>query len=400
MYPELFTLPVVGYTIKTYGFCLMIGFLSAVWLAMRRAERSGASPDVVLDMSFLSLLFGVSGARIFYVIHYWDEQFATASNKLVAIIDITQGGLEFLGGFLCAAFAASTYAIVKKISLRMYLDILAPSCMWGLAFGRIGCFFNGCCFGGLCVVPGTHQASYPWAVQFPYASPAQWKQWQNHELSVPAELMITAKGMMQPALLPSNQLRMPVEHRDRTKLEWEQLRAQLSAARSSGADAKQVEKLEAAFKLAEVKKTESDRKLRALHRSQEFPSRVTPTRTTSLSELEELSEQFRSHPVHPTQLYSAVHAILLSGVLSALFHVRRRHGVVIGALIVLYPIPRILLELIRVDNPHDVAGLTISQFVSLALLLFGIAYLLVIYKRLPEQSPLVALERSRAESTA
>lgn len=398
MYPEFFTLPVVGYTIKTYGFCLMVGFLSAVWLGMRRAERSGASPDVFLDMSFLTLIFGVSGARLFFVVHYWDEQFAGAANQFVAIIDITQGGLEVFGGFLCAVLAACTYAVVKKVSLRLYLDILAPSYMWGLAFGRIGCFFNGCCFGSLCVVPGTYQAAYPWAVEFPFASPAQWRQWEDRDLSVPAELMVSAKGMMQPALLPADQLFMSIDRRNSANLELERVRAQLGAAQSSGADATLVRDLEAAFKQAEARKQASDRKLSALHRAQGFPSRASPTRRTSVSELEELAKQYRSHPVHPTQLYSAIHAIILSGLLSALFLVRRRHGVVIGALIVLYPIPRILLELIRADNPHDVAGLTVSQFVSLALLLFGVFYLWVIFKKLPEQSPTVALEKARAEA--
>ena len=61
MHPEFFTLPIIGIAIKSYGFCLMVGFLSAVWLAMRRAQRVKANPDVVLDMSFLALLFGSWG---------------------------------------------------------------------------------------------------------------------------------------------------------------------------------------------------------------------------------------------------------------------------------------------------------------------------------------------------
>ena len=56
MHPALFSLP-GGFTIKTYGFCLMIGFLSAVWLAMRRAARVKADPDRVLDISFFCLKY-------------------------------------------------------------------------------------------------------------------------------------------------------------------------------------------------------------------------------------------------------------------------------------------------------------------------------------------------------
>ena len=156
MHPNFLTLP-GGLTIGMYGLFMMLGFLSAVWMAMRRAEHVKANADRVLDMSFFALVFGVLGARVFFVIHYWQPQFATASNRLLAIINIREGGLEFLGGFLGAIIAVCIYAAWTKTSLRLYLDILAPSLAWGLAVGRIGCFLNGCCFGGLCVVPGTTQ---------------------------------------------------------------------------------------------------------------------------------------------------------------------------------------------------------------------------------------------------
>ena len=116
MHPDLFTLPVVGISIKTYGFFLTVGFLGAVWLAMRRANRVKVDPDRVLDISFLALIFGVGGARIFFVIHYWKTDFAGADNVFLQIIDIRQGGLEFLGGFLGAAIAIVIYLTITKQS--------------------------------------------------------------------------------------------------------------------------------------------------------------------------------------------------------------------------------------------------------------------------------------------
>ena len=142
MHPAMITLP-GGFGVKTYGFFLMLGFLSAVWLGMKRAEKLKVSGDRILDLAFLLLIFGVLGARIFYVAHYWKTQFATAPNKLIAILDITNGGLEFLGGFLGAFTAVIIYCWWAQVSLRLYLDVIAPSAMWGLAFGRIGCYFNG-----------------------------------------------------------------------------------------------------------------------------------------------------------------------------------------------------------------------------------------------------------------
>lgn len=388
MHPELFTIPVVGYTIKTYGFCLMVGFLSAVWLAMRRAERVKASADTVLDLSFLALLFGVGGARVFYVAHYWQTQFAQRSNPWLAAINITEGGLEFIGGFLGACVAIVLYGLWKRIPLRLYLDILAPSTMWGLAFGRLGCFLNGCCFGGACLVPGTAQAAYPWAVRFPYGSPVFWREWEDREVTVPAEFIVSLPDEMEPSLLPPFALSSSVEERQGPIRELADATEAYDRAKAGGADANELAQLKAVVDAAK-KRVESEQRtlsMALLARAQQFPSREVPSRRTSTSELQELAEGHSSLHVHPTQLYSAVTALLICAVLSALFRVRKRHGMVMGAMLLLYPIPRALLEMIRADNPHDVGGLTISQFLVLGLLIVGAAYMHAIYKWLPERA--------------
>ena len=389
MHPELITLP-GGLSIKTYGFCLMVGFLSAVWLAMRRADRVKASSDTVLDISFLCLLFGVGGARAFYVIHYWKTQFADADNQLLAIINITSGGLEFLGGFLGAVGATVVYAAWKKQSLRMYLDILAPSAMWGLAFGRIGCFFNGCCYGGLCVAGSVSPTTpaQPWAVEFPFASPALHEHWENRRVTVPAELITTSPGGLIPLLVPERLLSMSVEKREGPLRNARELRSVYEQAKAQAGlvGEEELARMKEAARQAARQAEVHEKDLLQLRVAQRFLSRVTPTRRTSVSELEDLAARATSLPVHPTQLYASAAAILLSGFLSALFYRRKRHGVVIGALFVLYPFQRVLLELIRADNPHDVAGMTVSQSVSLSMSILGAVFLYVLYKHMPQRS--------------
>lgn len=397
MHPELFTLPVVGISIKTYGFFLTVGFLGAVWLAMRRANRVKVDPDRVLDISFLALIFGVGGARIFFVIHYWKTDFAGADNVFFQIIDIRQGGLEFLGGFIGAAIAIVIYLTITKQSARLYLDVLAPSLAWGLAFGRIGCFFNGCCFGGVCVVGPEQAARFPWAVEFPYGSPAQLRQWEERMVTLPAELIHSVR--LQNFPLPAATLNMPIEKRLGPKGAVEDAEIALSKAKTADADANKIAELEAILKKRRAAWKTHQRKngLAALAAAQNFPSRRHPERKTSASELEALSARATSLPVHPTQLYSSMQALILSGLLSAVFYQRKRHGVVIGLLFVCYPVARILLEMVRTDNPHDAAGLTISQFVSLSMLVAGLAYLFILYKYLPERSPLADAARTREE---
>ena len=417
MHPELFTLP-GGFSVKTYGFFMMVGFLSGVWMAMRRATRVKADPDIVLDISLVCLIFGIGGARLFYVIHYWKSQFADAPNPLFAVIDITSGGLEFLGGFLGAVIATTIHAWWKKYSIRLYLDIMAPSAMWGLGIGRIGCYFNGCCFGVLAAsatpassaVAHTHGSTtsvllagqnvestpissergktnptptIPWAVQFPYGSPAHVRHWEQRRVTVPAELVSTPKELLQPFLVPEFQIFMPVEKRQALLREVQDLEKSIKAAKDP--EAPETKKLRREY---EVAKKKANGELDSLVRAQSFPSRVNPQRATSVSELERLAHGSKSMPVHPAQLYATVGALLLSLLLALVFYRRKRHGMVIGLVLLLYPIQRTLEEIIRADNPQDVAGLTVSQSISVGLFLLGILYLLVLYKAMPERSPL------------
>ncbi|MEK6675344.1 MAG: prolipoprotein diacylglyceryl transferase [Planctomycetota bacterium] len=389
MYPQLVKLP-LGLNITTYGFFLMIGFLTAVWFAMRRATRVGVDPDKILDVSFFSLIGGVVGARIQYVIHYWDPQFATAPNRIWAVLNIAQGGLEFLGGFLGACVVVAFYLITKKQSARLFLDILAPGAMWGLAIGRIGCYFNGCCFGGLCTTDHQMTARFPWAVQFPYGSPPQMRQWEDRQTTLPAELIISAREKLYPSFVPDQQIRMSPELRDGPKRAYQDALKAVELAKKENADAKKMEQLDAALKQTTQAFEKHRRDNIELLAAQQYPSRVNPSRLSLVSELEDLANASRSLPVHPTQLYATMNALILCALLAAVFNRRRRHGVVIGLVFVLYPISRFFEEIIRTDNPHEFGGLTISQTISFLMFLGGVAYMIVLYKWLPIRSPLAA----------
>jgi len=82
----------------------------------------------------------------------------------------------------------------------------------------------------------------------------------------------------------------------------------------------------------------------------------------------------RSLPVHPTQLYSAIDGFVLLALLSAYFPLRRRDGEVMALLMVTYPVTRFLIEYLRNDEGAFFARLTISQNISIALLLWGLCF--------------------------
>jgi phosphatidylglycerol:prolipoprotein diacylglycerol transferase len=409
MYPELWKIPGLNWSIKSYGFMLMAGFLISIWLAMRRAQRVKADPDMVLNLGFVSLVCGVGGARIFYVVHYWKNSFAMADNPLWEAINISAGGLEYYGGLVGAIAGVVLYLALfarfygpgddpkgrprHRPSLRLYLDIVAPSVMLGLAFGRAGCFLNGCCWGGLCAHKentehGEYVADLPWAVTFPFGSPAFIRQWENRQVFVPAELVFdSVNNVNTPFLVDGSSLSAKPEEIELLKRRSAEAKEQLERARQEKLDAKEVRKLEKEARAAEKEWKEAALEHTTVLYAQQYPSRYHPERKyTMRSELAELATGYRSLPVHPAQLYGLINAVLLSLMLSAVFYRRKRHGMVFGVMLLLYPISRVILEVIRVDNPHDAAGLTISQAVSVGMFAFAVVYLIVLYRNMPLRS--------------
>jgi phosphatidylglycerol:prolipoprotein diacylglycerol transferase len=340
---------------------LMIGFLGGTWWAAKRAARVKCDPDLVVNLGFAALLSSVIGARVFYVLHYWDTHFAGRS--IWAAVDITAGGMEFYGGFIGAFAAVMIYLAIKRVSIRLYLDILAPSLMFGMGMARIGCFLNGCCWGTAC------DPQIPWAVTFPYASPASLRQWEERVITYPAEL-ITVYTSGTASLLPRDEL-AGTAGRQSLEVRLQKAQAALDQAQIKGADDKTLAQLRArrdAARLAADKQARGNR----FFTQEKY--------LVSDAELEDRARDARTHTVQPVQLYASMDGILLAILLNNLFYRRKRDGVVTVVLFMLYPIMRIIEEIIRSDNPHDVVGLTISQFISVAIFTAATIYLIAIYR--------------------
>ena len=118
---------------------------------------------------------GLVGSRIFYVALNAGafvractgaDDDAAPRTLFAAVVDCTrvvqlwEGGLVFYGGFLAAGFTAFLFARRQGWSFWTLADIYAPSLAIGHAFGRLGCFAAGCCFGKVCAA-GTH-----WCARF------------------------------------------------------------------------------------------------------------------------------------------------------------------------------------------------------------------------------------------
>ena len=154
MHPEFIRLGPLD--IHTYGVLLAIGCIVGLAVAARRARREGVDPERIADLGAWLIVSGMVGGKLFHILFFWDDFIAGWRAQGLRSL---REGFVFYGGFIVASLAAVVYARRKRLPVAKLADILAPSVALGHAFGRLGCFFNGCCFGRACTLP--------WAVKFP-----------------------------------------------------------------------------------------------------------------------------------------------------------------------------------------------------------------------------------------
>ncbi len=143
--------------IYSYGLMVAAGFGTAVYLASAQAHKFGLRKESVVDISLCVLIAGLVGARILYVL----LNLGFYRSNPIEVFYISHGGLVWYGAFLFGVSAALIYVAKKVISFWNTADLFAPYIALGQALGRIGCFLNGCCYGGQAA------RNFPFAVYFP-----------------------------------------------------------------------------------------------------------------------------------------------------------------------------------------------------------------------------------------
>jgi len=154
MFPILFRLD--GLTIYAYGFFLILGIVVAGILSFLKVQKAGLSIpfEREVDLFFYTVLSALFGSRILFVLINFDFY---RKNPL-KILDIREGGLVFYGGLLLAMGVGIVYMYKYRLPVSRLFDLISPFLALGLFFGRIGCFFAGCCYG--------KETSLPWGVIF------------------------------------------------------------------------------------------------------------------------------------------------------------------------------------------------------------------------------------------
>ncbi len=151
MHPTLFV-----HFIHSYGLMLAVGFYAGWWLAARRGRAAGIHSDVIGNLVLISIVAGVVGARLLWFALHRDP-----GDSVWMLIEVWKGGLVFYGGLIAALAADCVYLRARRLPAWEVADTVAPAAALGQAFGRIGCFLNGCCYGG------PSSAAFPLPVRFP-----------------------------------------------------------------------------------------------------------------------------------------------------------------------------------------------------------------------------------------
>ena len=159
MHPELFHIgPLV---IHSYGTMIVIGFLAGLGLIRFRAKRYGIDFEKALDLSFGLLIWGFLGAKLFHWLilpSEFTESFRIILSDPVRWLKNLGNGFEFFGGIVSGVIYFRYFCRKNGLKARDVLDLITPAIPLAHAFGRIGCFMAGCCYGKTC--------SQSWAVVF------------------------------------------------------------------------------------------------------------------------------------------------------------------------------------------------------------------------------------------
>ena len=134
---------IFGIEVALYGVIIGLGMLLSLCLIAYIAKKSGQNADFYWDMAIVTVIVGVIGARLYYVIFSWDSY----KDDLLSILNLRQGGLAIYGGIIGGLLAIVAFTKVKKYKLPLALDTVVPGVILGQILGRWGNFFNREAFG-------------------------------------------------------------------------------------------------------------------------------------------------------------------------------------------------------------------------------------------------------------
>ena len=143
MYNDLFTIG--NFTLHTYGLMTAIGIIAAYFSCEYRAGKHGLQKDRIFMLVVFCLIFGYAGSKLLYIITILPD--IIKNPALLGDAIGLGGGWVVYGGIIGGIIGAYIYCRIRHLKIMKYFDIALPSVALAQGFGRLGCFFAGCCYG-------------------------------------------------------------------------------------------------------------------------------------------------------------------------------------------------------------------------------------------------------------
>ena len=147
MHPYLINLN--NFKMPTYGFMIAMAYITATLYILKKSRKENLNKESITDIVFYTVLSGIIGGKILYIITFW-QYFGNDLNEKIKNIftfDTLTSGFVFYGGFMTAIISLYILTRIKNIKFLKLADIMSPAAALAHAIGRIGCFSAGCCHG-------------------------------------------------------------------------------------------------------------------------------------------------------------------------------------------------------------------------------------------------------------
>lgn len=129
-------------TIHGYGFMIAVGILVGFWVMERQARKYGLNESIADNIVYVALVVGYLCSKLTYTIINFNDFLKDPIHFL-----FNSSGWVVYGGILGGILGAYIYCRMKKVNFMDYFNLIIPTVALAQAFGRIGCFFAGCCYG-------------------------------------------------------------------------------------------------------------------------------------------------------------------------------------------------------------------------------------------------------------
>lgn len=140
-----------------YSLFIFFGILVGTFVILKECKRQNINDDFIVNLIFYTVIFGLIGARLYYVCFNLDYYLKYP----LEILEIWNGGLAIHGGIIAGLLCIFIYCKKYNAKLLKLLDIIVVGLIIGQAIGRWGNFFNQEAYGAITTLENLQKLGIP-----------------------------------------------------------------------------------------------------------------------------------------------------------------------------------------------------------------------------------------------